>query len=152
MINLFCVGTPCVSAMGRATGGILPIICSDKNRLITYSNQQKRETIKTGQSKAQCIELRFLPVQPLREIHRSRSKDLKHPDKRSKGGPSVHPCTIQKSRESRERSREMYWEVVVPVARQSLCRRSSSHPPGSPQAFGLGTTPLMRLQSRLYQV
>ena len=145
MINLFCVGTPCGSAMGSVTGGILPIICSDKNILITYRTETqpaKTRNKKTGQSKAQCIELRFLPVQPVRELHRSRSRDRKHPDKRSKAGPSVHPCTIQRSRESRESSREMYWDEVVPVARQSLCRRSFSHPPGPPQAVGPGSTPL----------
>ena len=46
----------------------------------------------------------------------------------------------------------MYWEEVVPVSRRSLSRRSSSRPQEYPQVFGLGLTPLMRFQSRLYQV
>ena len=39
------------------------------------------------QPKAQHMELRFLPVQPVHELHHSRSRDRKHPDERSRDGP-----------------------------------------------------------------
>ena len=75
-----------------------------------------------------------------------------HPDEWSKAYQAAHPCTNQQSRESFERSQELYLEEVDPLSQQSLCSRSSSRPQGSPLLLGLGLTPLMCFQSRLYQV